>query len=344
MTATLRSGGHGFPCGAGVDGRGVRVCDERRYYKFSGSPRLVFLPGSSVAMASIAATRGVAQPGSALALGARCRRVQILSPRPTPRNACPPLCDSERASARSWRLQLKTQGGSQMIRSKNTSWLAAGIVALVGSMAGFAQAASRVRMRPPSAHKPQSWVKAYNGGDAKAVAALYAEDALLLPPGAPGVRGRAAILEFFTKDIAGSKAAGAVFAIASQNRCRCLGQHGLGIRHVQGDGEGRRRRDRQVSLGLSQEGWKVALHPRYLECGCALRSSCCTADRAKLPPAAKKLGRDFQRISGPRRRIERESAKVCTRYLGPAAPSGTSSSRNLQAGDDRSAWSDAIPS
>jgi ketosteroid isomerase-like protein len=33
-------------------------------------------------------------------------------------------------------------------------------------------------------------VKAYNGGDAKAVAALYAEDALLLPPGASGVSGR----------------------------------------------------------------------------------------------------------------------------------------------------------
>jgi ketosteroid isomerase-like protein len=45
------------------------------------------------------------------------------------------------------------------------------------------------------------------------VAALYAEDALLLPPGAPGVSGRAAILEFFTTDIAGSRVAGAVIAL-----------------------------------------------------------------------------------------------------------------------------------
>jgi uncharacterized protein (TIGR02246 family) len=101
-----------------------------------------------------------------------------------------------------------------MIRSRHLSWLIAGIVALVGSMAGLARAAS-----PTSADEAAiraqtaSWEKAYNGGDAKGVAAQYADDALLLPPGASGVRGRAAILEFFTKDIAGSKAAGVVFVI-----------------------------------------------------------------------------------------------------------------------------------
>ncbi len=97
---------------------------------------------------------------------------------------------------------------------KRTSRLAVGIVALVGSMTGLAYAAS-----PASADEvairaqTTSWGKAYNGGDAKAVAALYAEDALLLPPGASGVSGRAAILQYFTKDIADSKAAGAVFAL-----------------------------------------------------------------------------------------------------------------------------------
>ena len=97
---------------------------------------------------------------------------------------------------------------------KRTSRLAVGIVALVGSMTGLAYAAS-----PASADEvairaqTTSWGKAYNGGDAKAVAALYAEDALLRPPGASGVSGRAAILRYFTKDIADSKAAGAVFAL-----------------------------------------------------------------------------------------------------------------------------------
>lgn len=58
-----------------------------------------------------------------------------------------------------------------------------------------------------------AWAKAYNAHDAKAVAALYAEDAVLLPPGAPRQSGRAAILTFFTKDIAESKAAGVMFVI-----------------------------------------------------------------------------------------------------------------------------------
>lgn len=98
--------------------------------------------------------------------------------------------------------------------SKRMSRLAVGIVALVASMTGLAYAAS-----PASADEvairaqTTSWGKAYNGGDAKAVAALYAEDALLLPPGASGVSGRAAILQYFTKDITDSKAAGAVFAL-----------------------------------------------------------------------------------------------------------------------------------
>ncbi len=98
-----------------------------------------------------------------------------------------------------------------MIYSRNRAWLVFGVVALAGTMAVRAHAASA----DEAAIRAQttSWEKAYNGGDAKTVAALYADDALLLPPGAPGVRGRAAILEFITKDIASSKAAGAVFAI-----------------------------------------------------------------------------------------------------------------------------------
>ena len=98
-----------------------------------------------------------------------------------------------------------------MIRFKALSWLAAGLILL----AGYSHAA------PPSAGANEaairaqtiSWAKAYNGGDAEAVAAQYAKDALLLPPGAPGVSGRAAILAFFTKDIADSKAAGVVLII-----------------------------------------------------------------------------------------------------------------------------------
>jgi uncharacterized protein (TIGR02246 family) len=98
-----------------------------------------------------------------------------------------------------------------MIHSKGMSRFAVAIVALSASIIGVAHAADA----DEAAIRAQttSWQKAYNGGKANAVAALYAEDAVLLPPGAPGVKGKAAILAFMTKDMAGSKAAGAVFVV-----------------------------------------------------------------------------------------------------------------------------------
>ena len=101
-----------------------------------------------------------------------------------------------------------------MIYSKQLSWLIAGIVALVGLISGFVHAASPTSADEAAIRaKTVSWEKAYNEGDAKGIAALYAEDALLLPPSTSGVNGRVAILEFFTKDMAGSKAASVVFAL-----------------------------------------------------------------------------------------------------------------------------------
>ena len=99
-----------------------------------------------------------------------------------------------------------------MIRSKNKFWLAIGLVALVSAISGLANAAASADETAIRA-QTLSWEKAYNAGDAKAVTAQYADDALLLPPGAAGASGRAAILAYFTKDIVGSKAAGAVFVI-----------------------------------------------------------------------------------------------------------------------------------
>ena len=114
-----------------------------------------------------------------------------------------------------------------MIRSRNMFWLAVGSVALVGTMVGFAHAASPASTDEAAIRaQTASWEKAYNGGNAKAVAAQYAEDALLLPPGASGVSGRAAILAFFTKDIAGSKAAGAVFVITPKTDVGVSGDMG----------------------------------------------------------------------------------------------------------------------
>ena len=46
------------------------------------------------------------------------------------------------------------------------------------------------------------WETAYNDKNAEAVAALYTEDAQLMPPGAALVSGRAAIKDYFANDIA----------------------------------------------------------------------------------------------------------------------------------------------
>ena len=78
-----------------------------------------------------------------------------------------------------------------------------------------------------------NWGKAYNRGDAKAVTALYADDAVLLPPGAPSARGKAAILDFFTKDIADAKAQGAELVFpcepGDRNPAPCRSQTAVGL-------------------------------------------------------------------------------------------------------------------
>ena len=59
----------------------------------------------------------------------------------------------------------------------------------------------------------QAWAKAYNAGNAEGVASLYDEQAVLLPPGSPAVKGRAAIKAFFAKDTAESRKAGVTFIL-----------------------------------------------------------------------------------------------------------------------------------
>ena len=56
------------------------------------------------------------------------------------------------------------------------------------------------------------WEKNFNSGNAAGLVALYAEDAVVSPPGSPPLRTHAAMQEFFTKDIAANP--GVVFDIA----------------------------------------------------------------------------------------------------------------------------------
>jgi uncharacterized protein (TIGR02246 family) len=87
---------------------------------------------------------------------------------------------------------------------------------LVVLAATFAALAACAKTAPPDTAADEAaaravnvaWYKAYNAGDGAAVAALYAEDAVLNAPGAPAARGKASISEFYLKNAAESAAAG----------------------------------------------------------------------------------------------------------------------------------------
>jgi len=61
----------------------------------------------------------------------------------------------------------------------------------------------------------QAWLKAYNSADADALANLYDENAILMPPGAPAAHGRAAIHAYLAADAAGSQKTGVTFHLGA---------------------------------------------------------------------------------------------------------------------------------
>jgi uncharacterized protein (TIGR02246 family) len=66
----------------------------------------------------------------------------------------------------------------------------AGCLTLVAAAASAQDKATIVKLN-------DAWAAAFNKGDASAVAAMYTEDAFVLPPGAEMVKGRAAIEAFW---------------------------------------------------------------------------------------------------------------------------------------------------
>jgi uncharacterized protein (TIGR02246 family) len=107
-----------------------------------------------------------------------------------------------------------------------SSWPVVAVLAAWCALASVACAAPKNADEDAIRAQTRAWEKAYNGGDPQGVAAPYADDALLLPPGAPGVRGRAAIRAFFEKDIGDAKAAGVTFAIVYPTEVGVAGNMG----------------------------------------------------------------------------------------------------------------------
>jgi ketosteroid isomerase-like protein len=102
-----------------------------------------------------------------------------------------------------------------MVAFRKTAFLFGLTIALLG----FAWRSSASDMPSPVAAvhaADDSWVKAYNSGDLDTVISLYDEHAVIYPPGASPVHGRAAIRAFFVKDNAEFLRGGLIFSLGTK--------------------------------------------------------------------------------------------------------------------------------
>jgi ketosteroid isomerase-like protein len=98
--------------------------------------------------------------------------------------------------------------------TKNVVIIGACMVSLVAS-ASAAPATGNAAALAAIRNRSAAWVKAYNAGDADAALAFFAEDAVVMPPGAPALRDSAAIRQFVLKGIAGAKAKAIMLTLGS---------------------------------------------------------------------------------------------------------------------------------
>lgn len=96
---------------------------------------------------------------------------------------------------------------------KSAAIVAAGLLALAGCQQAPDLAAEMDAIKAVN----QAWNDNYAAGNADAVAELYSEDAVLLPPGAGTTSGREAIREYLAGDVAASKAAGVSLNISADS-------------------------------------------------------------------------------------------------------------------------------
>jgi uncharacterized protein (TIGR02246 family) len=94
---------------------------------------------------------------------------------------------------------------------KSAAVIAVGLVALAGCQKAVDTTADRNDIQAIN----KAWGENYNAGNAGAIADLYAEDALLMPPGAVTANGRDAIRGFLAGDTAAAKAAGLTYNVSS---------------------------------------------------------------------------------------------------------------------------------
>lgn len=87
---------------------------------------------------------------------------------------------------------------------KQAALLCCGLFAFAATVTAGERASPEATFRAGTAE----WMAAYNAGSVDRVIALYADDAVVMPPDASAAKGHAAIRAFITQSIAESKAAG----------------------------------------------------------------------------------------------------------------------------------------
>jgi len=70
------------------------------------------------------------------------------------------------------------------------------------------------------------WASAYNAGAVDRIVALYADDAVVMPPDAPSASDHAALRSYLAKDIAASRAAGVTLALNGDDEVVASGDMG----------------------------------------------------------------------------------------------------------------------
>jgi len=70
------------------------------------------------------------------------------------------------------------------------------------------------------------WAAAYNAGAVDRIVALYADDAVVMPPDAPSASDHAALRSYLAKDIAASRAAGVTLALGGDDEASTSGDMG----------------------------------------------------------------------------------------------------------------------
>ena len=88
---------------------------------------------------------------------------------------------------------------------RTTGLAVVGVLLVVAIAAGRSPAPEQGKGTPVDAIKAiaDQYVKAVMASDAKAVAALYTDDAIEMPPNAPMIKGRAAIEQYYVKEFSG---------------------------------------------------------------------------------------------------------------------------------------------